>query len=389
MSKGRIKVGIYAISLLMMGVIFVSGALSTIGAHFPNVSQTMVQNIISIPCLVVIPVTLVIGKLMDRVSKKTLAIVGAILFLIGGAGPMLVDNFTLILVLRGIFGVAIGIVQTVPSALAAENFEGKELDSVQGNITAAQMLGATVMIFAGGQLAEVRWNLTFIVHLIAVVSLILALICIPGGKPGSSVKTEAGGQKAKLTSKAWIWAAVMLLMFVGIQVFSVSIAYLVTEKGIGAAAQSGTAVSIQCIAGIIMGLVYGKLAGKARKLTLSIGLLGLAAAYVLIASASSIIMVYVGAFVFGLALSICMPCVIVESANSVPVAASGMAISLTMCGQNLGQFICPYLVNPVAAALGGNMPNRMAYYMAAVYLAVFTVIAVIWGLSKNRQESRA
>ena len=75
-NKSRIKIGIYGIGILMMGVIGISGALTAIGAHFPDASQTMIQNLISIPCLVVIPVTLIVGKLMDSVSKKLLSIIG-------------------------------------------------------------------------------------------------------------------------------------------------------------------------------------------------------------------------------------------------------------------------------------------------------------------------
>lgn len=73
--KNRIKLGIYAIGLLMMGVIGITSALATIGANFPDASQTMIQNLISIPCIVIIPTTIVVGKLMESVSKKTIAIV--------------------------------------------------------------------------------------------------------------------------------------------------------------------------------------------------------------------------------------------------------------------------------------------------------------------------
>ena len=45
--KGRIKISIYAIALLMMGVIGITSALATIGANFPDASQTMIQNLIS------------------------------------------------------------------------------------------------------------------------------------------------------------------------------------------------------------------------------------------------------------------------------------------------------------------------------------------------------
>ena len=48
-SKTQIKIGIYAMGILMMGIVGVSGALTVIGARFPEASQSMIQSIISIP----------------------------------------------------------------------------------------------------------------------------------------------------------------------------------------------------------------------------------------------------------------------------------------------------------------------------------------------------
>ena len=203
-NKSRIKIGIYGIGILMMGVIGISGALTAIGAHFPDASQTMIQNLISIPCLVVIPVTLIVGKLMDSVSKKLLSIIGILCFLIGGFLPALMSSLTVILVLRGILGIGIGIVQCVSSALVAENFEGPERDKVQSNLTSAQMLGICVMVFAGGWLADISWNFAFFVHLLAISSLVLCIVCIPNVKPSAAKVSDAPAQKVQLTKGSWI-----------------------------------------------------------------------------------------------------------------------------------------------------------------------------------------
>lgn len=392
MSKGRIKVGVYGVSLLMMGVIFVSGALSTIGSNFPDASQTMIQNLVAIPCLAVIPTTIIVGLAVDKVSKKTLSIIGVVLFLIGGIVPVFLNSLGLILVFRAILGVGIGICQVIPTALGAQYFEGAEREKVQGMVTAMQMLGAAVMIFISGRLAEVSWRYSFIVYAIAIVSLILAFACIPGDKPVAASANEASdAPKAKLTGKAWIWALVMFIFFIAGMVFSVFASYLIAEKGVGTAAQSGNAVSLQMIGGFIMGLIYGKFASVTKKVSLSIGFLGIALAYILMAVASSVLLIYVGAFIFGLALSIVMPCIFVEAGNAVPPAVAGLSISMTTCAQNLGQFVCPYIMNPFAGALSGSTGagvNTTAFWIAAVWMAVMFVIALIWGIAQNRKLSK-
>lgn len=385
-NKSRVKIGIYGIGILMMGVIGISGALTSIGAHFPDASQTMIQNLISIPCLVVIPVTLIVGKLMDSVSKKLLSIVGILCFLIGGFLPAFMSSLSVILVLRGILGIGIGVVQCVSSALVAENFEGAEREKVQGNLTSAQMLGICVMVFAGGWLADVSWNFAFYVHLLAVVSLVLCIICIPNVKPSGSASSDMPKQKVKLTRKSWIWAITMFVLFIGAQIYSIALSFIVDEKGLGTAAQSGNAMAFFAIGGFLLGLVFGKLAEKAKNLTLFTGLCGIILSYLVIAFAQMMFMIYLGAFLFGVSLSICMPCVVVGTAGSVDVFSSAMAISITMCAQNFAQFLCPYIVNPMSAALSdGTNANQISFFLGAGLTAVMAVIALIWGVKQNRQ----
>ena len=72
----KIKIGICAMAILMMGVVGVSSSLSVIGAHFADASQNTIQSLISIPCLVILPATLISGKLMDFMPKKILGMIG-------------------------------------------------------------------------------------------------------------------------------------------------------------------------------------------------------------------------------------------------------------------------------------------------------------------------
>lgn len=387
----KIKLGIYGIGILMMGVIGISGALPAIGAHFPDASQTMIQNLISVPCLVVIPVTLIVGKLMDSLSKKYLSIAGILCFIIGGFLPSLMSSLAAILVLRGILGVGIGIVQCVSSALVAENFEGPEREKVQGNLTSAQMLGICVMVFAGGWLADMSWNLTFYVHLIAIVSLILCIVCIPNVKPEKKDKVQNGvsagtdAHKVKLTAGSWMWALTMFVLFIGGQIYSIALSYIVEEKALGTSAQSGNAMAFFAIGGFLIGLVFGKLSGKAKGLTLFTGLAGIIISYLVIAFSSAMWMIYLGAFIFGVSLSICMPCVIVGTAGSVDIYSSAMAISITMCAQNFAQFLCPYIINPISASLSsGANTNQISFFLGAAITAVMAVIAFVWGVKQNK-----
>lgn len=388
-SKGKIQVGIYLIAVLMMGVVGIASAISVIGANFPELSQTDVQTLISIPCIVIIPVTLIVGKLMQVMSKKLLAVIGIILFLVGGIVPAFMTSFLALQVLRGVFGAGVGILQVVSTALVAENFEGAERDRVQGNLQAFQMLGCAVMVFVGGWLATMGWNVVFYVHIIGVISLIVVLACLPNVKPAASVKTasSAPAEKGKLTGKMWVWMIITFFVFCTGQIYSNGNAFLLVEKGIGDSAASGLGMAFFCAGGILMGLLYGKLANALKGYTMGMGFIVMALAYAVMALAPSIAVFYVGCLVLGIGMSVVMPGVFLNVGNSVGPAAVGMALSIATCVQNFGQFCSPFLVNPVAEALGkaSGMVNVASFYVAAGVGALLGVIMIIRAAASGKK----
>jgi MFS family permease len=399
--KARIKIGIYAMAVLMMGIVGVSGSLTVIGAQFPSASQSAIQSIISIPCLAVLPTTILSGKLMGSMSKKTLGIIGMLIFLIGGVVPVMLTSLPVILVFRGLFGVGVGVVQAVASALVAENFFGPEREAVQGTMTSAQMLGCAVMVFAGGWLGDMAWNASFLVHGIAILSLVIAFVCLPlvrvpkMDSTGDAAFAEGAGRtdeiergKTRLNKSSWSWAGITFLLFIGVQVYTVYISYVLAEKSIGGAAESGMTVAVACIGGFVMGILYGKLAGRAGNLTFAIGLFIMALSYIILGIADSMAVIYIGGFVYGIAMAICMPAAFVNTANSVDAFSSAMALSITMCAQNLGQFVCPYIMNFITGAMGSTNPSTMTYLLAALLLAGMSVPAVIWGVRKSHKEQK-
>ena len=407
-SKTRIKTGIYAIAVLMMGIVGVSGSLTVIGAQFSSASQSMIQSIIAVPCLAVLPTTLLAGKLMEIMPKKRLGIVGMLIFLIGGVAPFALGSLPVILVFRGIFGVGVGIVQAVASALVAENFVGPEREAVQGTMTSAQMLGCAVMVFAGGWLGDIAWNASFLVHGIAILSLIVAFVCLPlvratrkdrmgsvafaEGDETAAKGNEAaddGREKPHLNKSSWSWAGITFCLFIGVQVYTVYISYVLSEKSIGGAAESGATVAVACIGGFIMGILYGKLAGRVGDLTFALGLFTMALSYLILALAGSMMVIYFGGFIYGIAMAICMPAAFVNTANSVDVYSSAMALSITMCAQNLGQFVCPYIMNRITEVTNVAHPSTLTYLLAAILLAGMGVPAVFWGIRKNSRKGEA
>lgn len=386
-NKVRIKAGIYLCSILMMGAIAVASNIANIAAAFPEAGQTkVVAYLISAPCLAVILVTLVTGKLMDYVPKKTLMIAGILFWLIGGLLPYFMRSLELILVMRLIFGVGVGIVQSLCPALVVENFDVPDQRAkVMGNMTAFQMLGAVFFSLVSGNLGRTSWNIAFLVHLIAVVSLIAAVTCIPYKRP---IRTEMSGEKLKFqpTAMMWVWCTAFFIYMSGAQTYANFASSIIMERGLGDSAAAGYSLACFAFGGFIMGFIFGKIAGMFRKLTLTAGCLLLSASFLIMTFASSLSLSYLGAFICGLAFSICMPCILNGAGGAVSQASSGMAVSIATCMQNAGMTVCPYIATAGGAAIAASLSvtvNQGAMLFSIIILlalaALFTVISLAGG----------
>jgi len=382
--KGKIKLAIFSSAILMMGVIAIAGGMGRIGAKF-GPSGVNVAQLIALPSIPIIIITLLIGKIQEYISIKILVIIGILCYLVGGVAPFFMESFGAILAMRCVFGVGVGIVQALSAALVGTNFEGPEQGKVMGQMTSAQMIGAAVTLLVGGLLAEIGWNVTFMVHLIAVISLICVIAFLPNVPPQRG--TGAGqAQKPAMTKGAFGWAFATLVFFLGGMILAVFMANFLEAKQYGGPAQAGTATMLFAIGGFLMGLVYGKIAQGAKNFTFAVGLLVCAISYLLVAFAPNLIVTYIGAIVYGFGITIIMATVMGGSAGSVTPWSIPLAISITTCGQNVGSYFCPFLAMGVAGLLGADI-FKNAFLVGAILFAVMTVIALIWGASKKAKPA--
>ncbi len=350
--KQKIKKGIYLCSLLMMGAIAVASNLANIMAAFPDVAPTtIVAYLISLPCLIVIPVTLITGKLMDRFSKKSLIIVGILFWLIGGVAPYFLNSLTAIAIMRAIFGVGIGMIQTLCAALVVENFEDQaERNKTMGNVAAFQMLGTIIFSLVAGNLGAIGWHVAFLVHLIAVISLIGAIILLPNNIP---TKQESSVAKIKFvaTKFMWIWTLGLMIFMIGGQTYVNSASAIIEEFKLDDSIAAGYSLDIFALGGLLMGLFFGKVSQKFGKNTLLIGGGLMMLGVFVIALVPNLIVSYIGAFLCGASFSIIIPSALNGTAGSVDSESSEMAVSIATCAQNIGMAISPYVMTSLGALI--------------------------------------
>ena len=102
-------------------------------ATFPIRVWGVLNFILSDPALIGIFVAPIVGKLMAIMRKKTLLIIGVVIFTIGAVFGIAIENAVYMAVMRAIVGVAVGIVAPVCMAIMADIFhDEKQLGSMIG-----------------------------------------------------------------------------------------------------------------------------------------------------------------------------------------------------------------------------------------------------------------
>lgn len=149
-----------------------SPALQTLYNAFPDFDRTTVMYIYTLPSLVGIPVTILIGLIAGiKVRYRTILLSATALMVVMGTTPFFIDNLYAILACRFLFGIGQASCLGVEVSLMYMFFSGKELARYMGFTQVADSLGNIVFMQIGGILATTGWHMVFLACLIVAVAI--------------------------------------------------------------------------------------------------------------------------------------------------------------------------------------------------------------------------
>src|SRR5690625_1272011 len=70
----------------------ISPALGLIAKAFPDASETMIKLILTAPSIMIIPFSFLSSYLTTKITKRTVIMIGLLIYLIGGLMPQFLDT---------------------------------------------------------------------------------------------------------------------------------------------------------------------------------------------------------------------------------------------------------------------------------------------------------
>ena len=253
-------------------------------------------------------------------------------------------------------------------------------------------IGAMYLTYVGGALAVIKWNLNYLVYLIALLPLVMGILFIPADRGVSGAQSAAGETKkvrvGDLSRATWVYGAFTFLFMICYGVHSANIAFFVTEKNLGTAAMVGTIMTVCTIGGMAGGATFKYVNKVFDTYTFSVSYVLLILGFVLTIAANGLVMVLIGAVIVGMSISWTIPQTMLSLTNSNEVEATTMACSVGHIGGQIGTFCSSLVMTSITGLFSSSTTFR--YVFTAVVCAVLAVVeAVIIKAMRSKAKAKA
>lgn len=378
-----LKASILSISMItVMAGAAVSPALANISNAFPSASASLIKMILTLPALFIIFFSLVSGKLTYIFSKKQVLIIGLLIYIVGGVGPIFINDLRLLLVFRAILGLGCGLIMPISQSLIVDFFSDDERVKMTGYSSAASNFMGMISSIIVGSLSAVNWKYGFYIYFIALIVLILNISALPKQES----ERVRRGKEFNFNKKVYLLAGGMCLITMAFYAVPTNIAFFMKKEHIGTSSSSGVAIAVFTLGGFIAGIILSDIRKRLKNYVLSSGIGIMALGYGLLLYCHNLFILLVSVALVGFSFGMIYPLIFLKTSNISDKDSISISMSVVSSSMFLGQFLSPIVLQYVSRILNNNT-TRFNFGILAICLSVAFVISLILQ-AKNKIYNR-
>jgi MFS family permease len=358
--------------LPVMAVVSLFPAIPRLFAQFGGHPSAglLVPMIVTMPSLCVALFAPFAGMIADRFGRRPSFLLALAVYALAGLAPLVLDDLYLVVASRAVLGLAEAVIVTNSSALIGDYFGAGRHRWVSWVGVSISVAG-TLLVAAGGALADLSWRGPFAIYALAIPTLLLALLYI------DEPARRAAGREAKL---GFPWAqalAIGLVTMVASVLYYVEplhIAGVLVTKGVGSSTEVGLIQAATSLAYIAGAFLYRRI--HAQSVGILLGLAGVLTAIglMLIALASHYPLVALGGAIQQFGSGLVIPALLAWGQAMLPLEQRGRGMGIWATAFFAGLFLCPPLVGAGRQLVGGL--DQALLLFAALTLALSILSAL-------------
>jgi MFS family permease len=386
MQENLSRFGSFSILILAFCWLFEASAVGPvvgeIGKAFPGASLLQLQTIITAPFFTAIIFSLITGKLLKFVSKKSIAIIGLLIYSITGIIPAFATSVNQILFLRLLTGIGVGLVLPLANAFIADCFSGSAVEKMLGYASSISNVANVAMSLIIGILMTISWKMAFYSFSLILVIFFIALFGLPKAPPKVQPLREAGDKsptKERLTSKIYFYALLMTIIWIFFAFATLTIALLITTEKICPTWTIGICMLVPALGSSLAGVIFPSVRRALDKSFEATSLLVFASGFAMLFFAHSFGAIIIGAALIGVGQGILVPHIFNLTAEKCKnPQQKDMAFGVVTACITFGPLLSPFVQKLVIMLNPGfTSAFRFIYAFAVVSLIIGSVSAFI------------
>jgi MFS family permease len=342
-------------------------------ASFGGNGALFAQLVMTVPAFMLILAAPLAGILSEKLGRRFVLIASLMLFTLAGAAALVTPTAMSLMACRVLLGVAGGGMLTVCLSLAGDFPEGGPRERILGfAVAGASALAALVLVGGGRLVDELGWRAPFAFYLLGIPATIVAWVAVRDET--AAEKNERG--PAVVTSLRPLWWLYLTAVALTIGMFMPSIQgpFLLVAEGVTSAATQGTVAAACAVVAALSSASFGWL----------VRFVPPSGIFVLIASCfgfGSLVMalshgaltIGTGSALMGVAAGLVEATSATVILGRVSEHSRAPAIGLLLSAIFLGQFLNPWVVDPLRQAFGIHgafIAVGVAFLAMAIVLAI-------------------
>ena len=369
------KVSILSLSLVLITSFSISSALPAMFDYYQGYSKGQVELLVSLPSFGIMAMLLLNGVLERIFPERLQLTLGLLVLSISGTAPFWYQGYYFVFATRLLFGLGVGMLNAKAISIISERYHGKTRIQMLGFRGSAEVVGASILTLAVGQLLAFGWTATFLAYTAGLVVLVLFLLFVPYGKGETHDSKQKTEEAAKLTRSMLqlifflaIGAAVIVCTNTAI---TFRIPSLMIEAGFGDAQLSSLVLSAMQLIGILAGISFSYLISAFKEKLLLVAGVTFGIGQIIIALAPSLWVVVAGSILGGFAYSIALTTVFQLISERIPAKLLNKATSYAVLGCSSGASLTSFVLSGIGFI---TTDGRMTFIILGTWMIATSVL---------------